>query len=259
MAVDTGRLAPAGTALDLQNVFHDGVHEWRSGGAITSDAGSTVTHNGTVTINGAATLPGVTSIGPATTNDLTESVAPSSAGLIAWNFPYAQATGTGSAVLTGGSLYLAKIPLAAGTVVTNLWFSIATAAATTTSGQNFGGLYSSAGALLAQTADLATTIGTNTGTIQAPLTAAYTISASGNYYIGFSLNASTLPVLTCYVAQVTVTTSVVFFGSTTKFGNTAAKYPFAINTTGNTTTIPASLTMSSNTATGAFAYWTAVN
>lgn len=245
--------APPGNVLITSGVYYDGAVQFRNGGSVTQAAGNTATFNGTVNLSGSA------NVGAAPINDLTESISPSSAGLLAWNFPYAQATGTGSAVTTGGSLYLAKIPLAAGTVVTNLWFSIATAAATPTATENLGGLYTSAGALVASTGDLSTAIGTNTGVISCPLTAAYTVPAAGNYYVGFSLNAATLPVLTCYVAQVTVTTSVVFFGSTTKFGNTAAKYPFAINTTGNTTALPTSLTMTSNTATGAYAYWTAVN
>jgi hypothetical protein len=250
---DFGTLPPYGTSLDLTNKWIDGTYTVRSGGGFTSNSGATVTLGGTVTITGNPTL------GAAPVNDLTEALSPSSAGLLAWDFPFAQVA-TGGGVVTGGTLYLAKIPLAAGTVVTNLWFDIATAASGITSGHNFGGLYSSAGTLLATSADLSTVIGTNTGAIQAALTSAYTITTSGNYYAGFFFNAGTTePVLGCFVNQTAATTGPQAFGSVTTFGNTAAKFPFAVNTTGNTTALPTSLTMSSNSATGAFAYWVGVN
>lgn len=256
---DFGTLPPAGTELVLSNVWYDGAVQVRSGGSLTANSGSTVTLNGTVAINGSGA-----SVGGSAANDLNSAETPSSMGLLAWDFPYAMAaagsSSTGSAAVTGGSLYLAKLVLAAGTVVTNLWFRIATAASSITTGQNFGGLYSASGTLLATSADLSTVIGTNTGPIQAALTSAYTISTSGTYYAGFFFNASvTEPVLGCFSNQNTVTTGAQNFGSSTTFGNTAAKFPFAINTTGNTTALPTSLTMSSNTATGAYAYWVGVN
>src|SRR5262249_4077019 len=134
--------------------------------------------------------------------------------------------------------------------ITNLWFKVATAAASLTTAENFGGLYNSAGTLGASTGDLTTTIGTNTGPIQCPLSSKFVVpSGGGNYWVGFIFNASvTQPVLSCYTGQVTVTTSVANFGSTTTYGNVAAKYPFAVSATGTNTTLPASITMSSNTA-----------
>lgn len=256
---DAGTLPPYGTSLSLANEWFDGALQIRSGGSLTSNAGSTVTLNGTVAINGSGAT-----IGGSAANDLNEAITPSSAGLIAWDFPYAFATqgaaSTASAAVTGGSLYLAKLVLAAGTVVTNLWFRIATAASGITTGQNFGGLYSASGTLLATSADLSTVIGTNTGPIQAALTSAYTVTTSGNYYAAFFFNAGTTePTLATFANQNTVTTGAQDMGSLTTFGNTAAKFPFAINTTGNTTTLPASLTMTSNTATGAYAYWVGLN
>lgn len=251
---DFGTLPPAGTELVLANVWYDGAVQVRSGASLTSNSGSTVTLGGTVALSGNAT------VGAAPANDLSEAIAPSAAGLLAWDFPYIQATTNGSAAATAGSLYIARVPLAAGTKITNLWFKIGVAASGATTGQNFGGLYSPAGALLASTADLTTVIGTNTGAIQAALTSAYTTTAAGNYYVGFFFNAgTTLPTLSCYVGQGTVTTSAQLAGSATTFGNTAANFPFAINTTGNTTALPTSLTLSSNTATGAYVYWVGVN
>jgi hypothetical protein len=252
---DAGHLAPPGTTLVLSDQWLDGNTQVRSGGSLTTNAGSTTT------FNGALTVAGQTLIGGTSSNDLNETLVPSSFGLIDWNFPYTWATGTGSAVTTAGLLYLTKVPMSGGTTITNLWFKIATAASGATTGQNFGGLYSSTGKLLATTGDLTTAIGTNTGAIQAPLSAAYTTTTADTFYVGFFFNAgTTLPVLSCYTGFVTVTSSVASFGSVTTFGNTAAKYPYSVSaTTGNTTAMPASITMASNTATGAYVYWAGVN
>lgn len=249
---DFGTLPPAGTALDLSSRWIDGTYAFRSG--------STLTVSPTATVS----LPGNASVGAVAINDVTTSVTPTAAGLIGWDFPYALATqgaaSTGSAVTVGGTLYLAQINLSAGTVISNIWFRIATAASGITTAQNFAGIYNSAGALVATTADLASTIGTNTGPIQGALTSAYTVPTSGRYYVGVFFNAgTTLPVLGVYANQQTVTTGAQNLGSLTTFGNTAATFPFAVNTTGNTTALPASLTLSSNSATGAYAYWVAVD
>lgn len=265
MGSDSGVLAPAGTELVLSNVWWDGANQLRSGSSLTQASGSTATLNGTTTFNGTVAFNGSATVGPTASGDLTSAVTPSSAGLLAWDFPYvfgnSGSGSTGSAAVTGGTLYIAKIPLVGGTVVTNLWFRIATAASGITTGQCFGGLYSSGGVLLAGSADLSTVIGTNTGPIQAALTATYTVpSGGGVYYAGFFFNASvTEPVLGCFVNANTVTSGAQTMGSLTTFGNTAAKFPFAVNTTGNTTALPTPLTMSSNSATGAYAFWVGVN
>lgn len=226
------------------------------------DAPLTISNTGgSLATNGPLQTNGTTLFGPTAVNDFNEVITPSSQGLLAWNYPYIYATGTGSAVTTSGALYLAKLPLQGGTVVTNLWIKIATAAVGLTSGHNFAGIYNSGGQLVATTADLTTAIGTNTGPIQCPLTAAFTVpSGGGNYWVGMFFTAGTTqPVLSAYTGFVTVTTSVATFGSATTFGNTAAKYPFAVSATGGTTAMPASITMSSNTATGAYTLWVGVN
>lgn len=249
-----GILAPPGVTLVESTTWFDGP-------VVVTNSGGSITTNGPFTTTGQVNMNGQAQVGGAPANDLGQTLTPSSYGLIDYNFPYVWATGTGSAATTAGLLYLTKIPMAGGTKITNLWFKIATAASGITTGQNFGGIYSSTGKLLATTADLATAIGTNTGPIQAPLTAAYTTSGPDNFYVGFFFNAgTTLPVLSCYTGFVTVTTSVASFGSATTFGNTAAKYPYAVSaTTGNTTAMPTSITMSSNTATGAYVFWAGVN
>lgn len=250
----TGITAPPGvTLVESQTWFDNAVTITNSGGSLTT--------NGAVTANGAVTFNSAVNLGTAPANDLSSAVSPSSAGLLAWDFPYVLAGGTGSAVTTAGLLYLAKVPLAGGTKVTNIWFKIATAASSLTTGQNFAGLYSAGGSRVAVTADLTSTIGTNTGPIQGALTSAYTVpSGGGNYWVGLIFNASvTQPVLSCYTGQVTVTTSVANFGSATTFGQTAAGFPFAVSATTGNTALPTSITMSSNTATGAYAFWAGAN
>lgn len=245
-----GTLAPPGVEINQAPTYQDAPL------TITNTGGSLAT-NGPLQANGS------TMFGPTNINDFNEVIAPSSLGLLGWNYPYYLATGVGSAVTTSGALYLAKLPLQGGTVVTNLWIKIATAASGLTSGHNFAGIYNSAGQLLATTADLTTTIGTNTGAISCALTAPYTVpSGGGNYWVGMFFTAGTTqPVLSTITGAGlnTVTTGVVTMGSATTFGNTAAKYPFAVSATGGTTAMPTSITMSSNTATGAYALWTGVN
>ena len=220
---------------------------------ISSAGGSLLTH-GPVTIGGQYSAAGVSAGAVYGQNSA------ASFGLLAYNYSPQFATGTGSAVTTAGALYLAQLPLLGGTNVTNLWFSIATGAVTPTANRCFGGLYTSTGVLVAKTGDLATPIGTNTGAIKCPLTAVYTVPLPGGvYYAGFIFTASTQPVLSCYTGQVTVTSSVANMGSATTYGNVAASYPFAVSATGSNTALPASITMTSNTATGAYTFFTAVS
>src|SRR5258707_4571731 len=103
---------------------------WFDNAALTTASGGSFTHNGPLQINASAKY------GNVSLSDFNSVVTPTVSGLNGWNFPYADANGIGSAVTTGGSLYVAKISLAPGTVITNLWFRIATAASGATSGQN---------------------------------------------------------------------------------------------------------------------------
>jgi hypothetical protein len=239
--------APPGTVLNEAPVLFDNVV------TISNTGGGFVT-NGPVTFNG------VVNAGSISSNDAKSAISPSSLGLKTYNYPYVWATGTGSAVTTAGALYLAKMPIAGGTSISNLYIKIATAAAGLTTGQNFAGIYNSSGQLVATTADLTATIGTNTGVITCPLTATYVAPTGDNYYVGVFFNSgTTFPVLSAYTGFVTVTTSVATFGSATTFGNTAAKYPFAVSATAGTTAMPTTLTMSSNTATGAYTLWVGAN
>lgn len=249
-----GITAPAGVVLVESTTWFDGP-------TVITNSGGSLTANGPLTTTGAVNMNGQAQVGGAPANDLGQTLVPSSYGLLDYNFPYVWATGVAGAATTAGLLYLTKIPMAGGTKITNLWFKINTAASGITAAQNFGGIYSSAGKLLATTADLSTVIGTNTGPIQAALTTPYTTTGPDNFYIGFFFNAgTTLPLLNTYVGFTAATTDPPKFGSATTFGNTAAKFPYVVSATaGNTTAMPTSITMSSNTATGAFVFWAGVN
>jgi hypothetical protein len=245
---NAGKLLAPGTQSNLANVNF-------SGTVTISENGGTLNTHGPLNIGGPATVGGVSLAGAVSQQG------PASFGLIAYNYSPVWATGTGSAVTTAGKVYLAQLPLPGNTAITNLWISVATAASGLTTAENWAGIYNSAGSLLAQTGDLTTTIGTNTGFIKCPLSSVYTTSTSpGVTYVGVVFNAGTTqPVLSAYTGFVTVTTSVASFGSSTTFGNTAATYPFSLAASSSNTVLPSSVTMSTNTATGAYTMWVGAN
>jgi hypothetical protein len=201
-----------------------------------------------VQFDGAVTLAG------ASLSGLASGGSPSQQGLLAWTFPLALASGTASAAAANGLLYLAGMSLPANTTVSNIWLYSQAAASTVTASQNFAGLYSSSGALLAGTA--ATTLDVpvaTAGIVKGPLAAPYTTTASGTYYVGCFFNATTNLKFFTPAGFVTVTTSATSYQG---FGAlTAATYQFAVNGSGLTTALPTTITMSSNTLTGSFAYW----
>ena len=89
-----------------------------------------------------------------------------------WNFAPTGAT-TGTVLAADGTLYLSKMPVQAGDVISNLIHHVATAGATLTSGRSLAGLFSSAGVLLATSADLSGGGGVDwlsTGVKVAPIT-----------------------------------------------------------------------------------------
>jgi len=106
--------------------------------------------------------------------------------------PRIQAT-LGTIVLPATGVELAVgIPLQFGDVVANLSFIIgATAAVTPTAG--YVALRSPAGALLAQSADFATTARAANTAYTVAMTAAYLVSTPGLYYACISFTAGTIP------------------------------------------------------------------
>ena len=180
----------------------------------------------------------------------TASLAPAQYGLKGWSFPVILASGT-SAAITTGSVYLSQVTLPVNTTLANIYYyqvGSATALSTTAS---FAGVYfvnsSSTAALVASTAALTTTnFSTAAATFKAlPLTAQYTTAATGTYYLALLIGATTGPTMG---APASIPPSTLLTGPV----NAAAAYPFAINGTG-ASTLPATLTLSSNTA--AVALW----
>jgi hypothetical protein len=161
---------------------------------------------------------------------------PAAHGLVSWAFD--PTLNTNSTTLTGGTVYLTKLHITTSTNVTKLYWHMATAGVTPTAGQNFGGLYSSAGTRLVA-ADADATVAGSTGLVT--LTLSSTAVTAGTFVWGAVVfNAGTVPTL----ARGPGLTGV---GTVVNAGLTAATYRYATAGTGQTS-LPASITPSSNTA-----------
>jgi hypothetical protein len=219
--------------------------------------------SGPVTVQGAlnANLAGTAQIGGANAAYALSPLGPADIGLKAWSFPNYLALGTASAVTVVGSVYMAATHLTAGVPYSNLYVKVQASGGTANAGSNFAGLYNSSGALVATTADLATRLGTNAGTtgyITCPLTATYTPTSSGLYWVAAQFNfanAGSFPALYCMSNFVTVTTS----AGTTSTGIAAptgtTPYPYAAIATTGATALPASFTLTNAGTTGAYVFW----
>jgi hypothetical protein len=158
---------------------------------------------------------------------------------------YDPITSQGSAANTAGTLYLMKLVAWHDLTITDLWLSISNGGTGASTG-SYVGLYSSSGTLLSGSADIASFItvsGASTPSI--PLTTPQAISAGSFVWAALLTNlASTQP-------------SLHNANSTALQGNpglTAATYRFATNGTGRTT-LPSSITPSSNAQTSALSIW----
>lgn len=102
--------------------------------------------------------------------------------------------GTNGAIAATGVELSVAIPLNAGDVVTNITFVTATTAAgTPTAG--YAVLRDPAGAKLVQTADFGSTARAANTKYTVALTAPYTVTTPGLYYVGISFTAGTIPTL----------------------------------------------------------------
>lgn len=134
-------------------------------------------------------------------------------------------------LLVAGTLYLAALYVPRPATATKLGWGINVAASGVTAGQNFVGLYNSAGTRLASVGvdGRLTAIGPNSETISVSLT-------PGLYWVAYLFNATTMPRL--YVGGD-------LSGSLLNWNVTGASLAFATNGTG-LTALPASITPSSN-------------
>lgn len=163
--------------------------------------------------------------------------------LIAWTHdPANVASGKAG---TAGTVYLAAVYVPRTATATKIYWGNNTVGASATAGQNFVGLYSSTGTLLASTGVDAgvTTLGLITTTISS------TALTPGLYWVAFLFNATTMPAV--YRAG-DLNATLLNAGVT----GTPALLRFATNGTGRTT-LASSITPGSNTA-AQFSYWAGI-
>lgn len=151
-------------------------------------------------------------------------------------------------VAIAGTLYLQKIPIRVALTATNIWFLISSAGSGASTG-SFTGLYSSAGSLLSGTADIAASI-TATGAKSVALTTPQSLAAGSFVWAAFLVNLAT--------TQPTPRSIAASSPAAVNLNLAAAVLRTAVNGTG-LTALPASITPSSNTATGALPFWIGIN
>ncbi len=157
---------------------------------------------------------------------------PRDQGMVAWSLDPAEVR-TGF-LTVNGTVYLVGVKVARAADITKLFWSVSTAGATPTAGQNEVGLYNAAGVKLVSAnvdAAVSSVGGKSTTVASTPVT-------PGLYWLGMVFNASTAP---------TIGIAGSVSASITSLGLSAAGYRFATNGTG-ATALPASITPGSNTA-----------
>lgn len=151
---------------------------------------------------------------------------------------------TSNAILTAGTLYLAKLPVRSAVTVTNLLFEVSTVAAGASTG-TFAGLYSSAGVLLSGSADVNAAFLAQ-GPATCPLTTPQALPAGGFVWAALLANFAT--------TQPTLFKGATATGNVPNVGLTAAAFRFAVNGTG-LVALPGSITPAANTAAGLLSLW----
>jgi hypothetical protein len=195
------------------------------------------------TVLGAGNTPGAASVELASQAGWTAA----DNGWLTWNFDLSLCPATFNA-LTGGTIYLQRLNLRRACSVTNVIIFVGTAGGTLTTAQNFGGLYNSAGTLVAATADQTTNWG-STGLKTMALAAGPFALQAGYYYLALVSNGTT-PIAPARVQNSS--------GPLVNAGiGTAATKRWALNATAQTS-LPGSLTLSSNTD-GNLAIWSALS
>lgn len=157
---------------------------------------------------------------------------PADHGFTAWSYDSSFAS-TGQ-LLTNGTIYLSAVYLRTAATISKCWFLTSTAGVTSTAGQNWIGLVNAAGSVLSS-ASLDSVITTGSTARSATLTAAQAVAA-GTYWVAIVCNAATAPTLIRTNGLATGTNNANLSGASLRY---------ATNLTAQTT-LPASLTMSSN-------------
>ena len=166
-------------------------------------------------------------------------------GAIAETMPREICTETNTVAPTAsGTLFLQAIKLRRGQIVTNIsFFSATTASGTPTNG--FFALYDSARNLLAQTANFTTEAWAATTIKTKALTAAYTVSTTGLYYVGIMITATTIPTLKGNTARTggqLASTAPIIAGASTTGLTTSLPNPAAAITANGLVTVWAAIT-----------------
>lgn len=174
-------------------------------------------------------------------NPDTGTMGPRDHGWLTWSFPVTDCNST-SFTPAAGQITAAKVYLPQTATVTNVVLFVAAAGTALTSGQNFAGLYTTAGNLLSATGDQTTPWGT-TGLKVAALTTAQTNLAAGYYYVALSANNITsLTFSRCNTSN-----------SLLNAGLTASTSRFATGSSGNTTVMPSTMGTLASSSNGLWA------
>jgi len=170
---------------------------------------------------------------------------PAAHGIAGW--AYDPALAVNSTGMAAGTLYLVRINVAANVTATRLYWWIANTASSPTAGQNWVGLYDSAGTLLASAGidGVQGSAGLKTTTIPAQ-----SLAGGSFYWVGLLFNGPVPPNLTRASGWTGV-------GEAASVGLSPAAYRFAVNGSGRTS-MPATITPSANVATDFAGPWVAV-
>lgn len=220
------------TTSNVPNQFTNIRIENNSTGTVTYTKSSNTVFRDITTFNTGNAMPtGLLQYPLSTVNDPRST--PAKHNLITWTQDPRTLRSTGD-TLTGGVVYLAKVDIAnRSTVVSNILIGVITAGATLTAGQNFVGLYDSAGTRLAVSADQTTAWGT-AGLKTAAITPQ--TLAVGSYYVAILSNGTTKPVFATGAGHGQ--------DSITNAGLTTGTAAFLTSGAG-LTTLPASITLGS--------------
>ena len=195
-------------------------------------------------LNPSGTVYDLSNFVPAAATNLDNTNGPADQGFIAWTFD-AGVVG-GSASPSSGGVRLGRIILRRAATISYIWLSVVTAGSGLTANQSFVGLYSSSGTQLGVSADQSSSWA-SAGFKQIALTTPYT-AAAGTYYVALLTNGTTVP---AFAFMGGITNAPVNANLTVSTGR-------ALSGPSSQTSLPASITMSSN-AFNSSAYWFAVS
>lgn len=176
------------------------------------------------------------------------SLSPAEVSLLAWAGDQQWMNATAPVLTTGGTVYISLFVNRKVQTFTNLLCYVGTAGSVLTSGQCFAGIYDSTGTLRATTADQASAWA-STGLKTAAFASPYVSAPVGTYYFAFMFNGTTGPAFKGSGAP----------SSLYNAGLSGAALRCATtSSTGNTTALPSSITLSGNASVNSVPAWGAI-